>query len=89
MKSRVIDSLPLPLHTLLSNQCEQCGYDFIILRRPSPNEPRWACLGEVAFCPNCGSPKGYAAEQSAHPTRRSVAQKEPRPTKQPVKIARG
>ncbi len=89
MKTRMVDTLPLPLHTLLSNQCEQCGYDFIILRRPSPNEPRWACLGEVAFCPNCGSPKGYAAQQSVHPTRGSVAQKGKSKSKGSAKPARG
>jgi len=30
-----------------------------------------------------------AAEQSVHPTRGSVAQKEPLPTEHPIKIARG
>lgn len=33
--------------------------------------------------------KRKAAEQSVHPTRGSVAQKEPLPTEHPIKIARG
>jgi hypothetical protein len=62
MKERIIETLPLPLHVLMSHECENCGYEFIILDRIT-NEVHWACMGQVDFCPRCGAVRGSKAAQ--------------------------
>lgn len=64
MKEKMIESFPLPLKLIMSHECENCGYEFIIFDRRII-ELNWSVLGIVSYCPRCGAEKGRVAYHPA------------------------
>ena len=63
MKHLIVDTLRLPLPILLSHECENCGYEFIILTHAVNEVHHWTSAADVSYCPRCGAVRGKKVSQ--------------------------